>query len=33
MAIRVFINQWTEQEDGGLLYIKDPIDDYLANIC
>jgi len=32
MAIRVFVNRWTEQEDGGILYIKDPIDDYLADI-
>lgn len=32
MAIRIFINQWTEQQDGGLLYIKDPIDDYLNNV-
>lgn len=32
MAIRVFINQWTEQASGGLLYIKDPIDDYLADV-
>ena len=32
MAIRVFINRWTEQqlEDG--LYIKDPIDDYLDTV-
>ena len=30
MAIRVFINQWTEQDVGnGSLHIKDPIDDYL----
>ena len=32
MAIRVFINQWTEQQDGDLLYIKDPIDDYLNDV-
>lgn len=32
MAIRVFLNQWTEQASGGLLYIKDPIDDYLADV-
>lgn len=32
MAIRVFINQWTEQESGGLVHISDPIDAYLANV-
>lgn len=32
MAIRVFINRWAEQQDSGLLYIKDPIDDYLNNV-
>ena len=32
MAIRVFINRWNERQDGDLLYINDPIDDYLNNI-
>ena len=32
MAIRVFLNRWTEQQDGDLLYIKDPIDDYLNDV-
>lgn len=32
MAIRVFLCTWTEQLSGGLVYIANPIDDYLANI-
>ena len=32
MAIRVFLNRWVEEPQGDQLYIKDPIDDYLANI-
>lgn len=32
MAIRVFFNRWAEEASGGLLYIKDPIDEYLANV-
>lgn len=32
MAIRVFINQWTEFPSGGLVHIKDPIDAYLADV-
>lgn len=32
MAIRVFVNKWIEESSGGLIYIKDPIDDYLADI-
>lgn len=29
MAIRVFLCTWTEQQDGEVLYIKDPIDEAL----
>lgn len=32
MAIRVFLCTWTEEQSGGLVYIHNPIDDYLANI-
>ena len=32
MAIRVFINVWSEQQDGSTLYIKDPIAEYLNNV-
>lgn len=33
MAIRVFLNQWTEVPLGdGRVYIKDPIDEYLTNV-
>jgi len=32
MAIRIFLNVWTEEESGGLVQVKDPIDEALANI-
>lgn len=32
MAIRLFLNVWTEEQQGDILYIKDPIDEALANV-
>lgn len=32
MAIRVFLNTWTERTEGGTLHIIDPIADYLNNV-
>ncbi len=33
MAIRVFLNVWTEQQNGNLAHIKEPIDAALANVA